>query len=72
MGADTEGMHDGVATGIGMVDKEVCARQMILAVKHFSDARSDEGRKRWAQSDFPGWNDVMPIATDVVVHASGR
>ena len=62
----------GLATGIGKVDKEVCARQMILAAKHFLDARSEEGRKRWAESDFPGWNDAMPIATDVVVRASKK
>ncbi|KZT71124.1 macro domain-like protein [Daedalea quercina L-15889] len=56
----------GLATGVGGVSKETCARQMILAVKHFLDVRSEEGRKRWAQDDFPGWNDVLPIAEDVV------
>ncbi|KAH9913730.1 uncharacterized protein B0H18DRAFT_158211 [Fomitopsis serialis] len=56
----------GLATGVGGVRKEVCARQMILAVKHFLDVTSGEGRKRWAREDFPMWNDVLPIAEDVV------
>jgi len=56
----------GLATGVGGIDKEVCARQMVLAVKHFLDVRSEEGRKRWAQRDFPGWNDVLPMAQEVI------
>ncbi|KAH9837990.1 uncharacterized protein C8Q71DRAFT_706001 [Rhodofomes roseus] len=56
----------GFATGVGGASKEVCARQMVLAVKHFLDVVSEEGRKRWARKDFPMWNDVLPIAEDVV------
>ncbi|KAI0957753.1 hypothetical protein AcW1_006042 [Taiwanofungus camphoratus] len=55
----------GFATGTGEIGKEVCARQMVLAVKHFLDARSEEGQKRWAQRDYPNWNDVLPIAKEV-------
>ncbi|PCH37712.1 macro domain-like protein [Wolfiporia cocos MD-104 SS10] len=55
----------GLATGIGGVDKEVCARQMVIAIKHFLSARSAEGRKKWAQEDFPHWSDVFPIASEV-------
>lgn len=55
----------GLATGVGGIPAEVCAKQMILAMKHFWNARSEEGRKRWSDPQFPGWNDVEPIAKEV-------
>ncbi|KAH9951858.1 hypothetical protein B0H21DRAFT_254 [Amylocystis lapponica] len=56
----------GLATGIGGIPKMVCARQMVLALKHFWDARSEEGREKWAHRDFPDWTVVIPIAEEVV------
>ncbi|KZT09785.1 macro domain-like protein [Laetiporus sulphureus 93-53] len=56
----------GLATGVGGIDKELCACQMVLAIKHFLDTRSEEGQKRWAQEEFPQWRDVLPIAEEVV------
>ncbi|KAL6301595.1 hypothetical protein BKA93DRAFT_738343 [Sparassis latifolia] len=55
----------GLATGVGGLPKNVCAWQMILAIKHFLDVRSEAGRNRWAQDGYPGWNDVLPSATEV-------
>ncbi|CCM01555.1 uncharacterized protein FIBRA_03614 [Fibroporia radiculosa] len=55
----------GLATGVGGVDKDVCARQMVLALAHFLDVRSADGRRRWAQDGFPRWDDVLPIARSV-------
>lgn len=62
----------GMGTGVGRVDKAVCARQMVLAVKHFLDARSEAGRKRWEQADFPHWNDVLPIAMEVLEEETAK
>ncbi|OCH92111.1 macro domain-like protein [Obba rivulosa] len=55
----------GLATGVGQISKDVCARQMVLAVKHFLNARSEEGRERWGQRDYPNWEDVLPIAREL-------
>lgn len=55
----------GLATGTGNIPKDLCAWQMVLAIKHFLDARSEQGRERWARPDFPGWDDVVPSAMEV-------
>lgn len=40
----------GLATGCGMVSLTCCAEQMALAVRHFLDARANEGK--WSQLDW--------------------
>ncbi|VDB97596.1 unnamed protein product [Peniophora sp. CBMAI 1063] len=59
----------GLATGTGRYDPDMCARQMVLAVKHFRDARSKEGRerladRRWTTNAFNRLEEAMQVAGD--------
>ena len=56
----------GFATGIGMYDKERCARQMVLALKHFLEVRSEEGKARLADRTWmTDWDNIIPNAVEV-------
>ncbi|KZV61915.1 macro domain-like protein [Peniophora sp. CONT] len=57
----------GLATGIGAYDPEKCARQMVLAVKFFREARSQEGKERlanraWTTNAFNILENAMQVA----------
>ena len=52
----------GLATGVGKVASEICARQMVLAVKHKAQPLPSE----------PDWVDVMPRAMEVKHTYSNR
>ncbi|EKM54875.1 uncharacterized protein PHACADRAFT_259039 [Phanerochaete carnosa HHB-10118-sp] len=45
----------GLGTGVGRMSAERCARQMVLAVKHF--------RKGWPEE--PKWKDVYPASSEI-------
>ena len=49
----------GLGTGTGKISPQVCARQMALAVRHFTLANIEEENR--ARS----WNDVLPSAKEV-------
>lgn len=50
----------GLATGFGKVSFERCAEQMALAVKHFSEARTNE--EKWSKMY---WNSVGAIDAQI-------
>ena len=61
-----------LGTGIGMYDRERCARQMVLALKHFWDARSEEGQRLRADPPWmTDWDNILPIALQVTGEDEG-
>ncbi|KAF8632643.1 hypothetical protein AX17_004776 [Amanita inopinata Kibby_2008] len=65
-------LMSGLGTGVGKISPELCAQQMALAVKHFSAARSEKGKKKWSAEEYPWWTDVLPLAKEVAgrIHSS--
>ena len=56
----------GLATGTGFFDLNQCARQMVLAIKNFREARSAEGRERlanrmWTTNAFNRLEEAMKV-----------